>query len=95
MRSTRELQKLLGQRIETVITSSENPRSAMDEIAEEATRRGLIISPNDLRRDSPLAFVKDLWLDNPVILDRVNLHRETMREPLQVSELHHVLDLLR
>ena len=93
-RETRELQKLLGQQIERFISTCSDPAGAMDEIALEAERRGLIHSTTDIRRDDSWVFVMDLWLENPVILDRLNLHRETFSHSKELKDLADVLDVL-
>lgn len=94
MRSTRSLLQALGRRFEAVIASEPDPQQAMDEIALIAERRGLVDSGASLRRDSPLAFVMDLWYDNPLTLDLLNLRRETLPDPLHVTDLSSVLDAI-
>lgn len=95
MLNTKKLQVALGRRIEAVIEVSQNPQASMDEIALEAEKTGLVESSANLRRESPQAFVKDLWTDNPATLDRLNLNRETLPDPLKVNDLPAVLDVIR
>lgn len=84
----------LGRRIEAVIEAEPNQSQAMDEIALTAERRGLIESAANLRRESPQTFVKDLWVDNPATLDRLNLQRSSLPDPLKVKDLPTVLDVI-
>lgn len=94
MRSTQSLLEDIGAQIEAVIAESPDPQLVMNEIALAAERRGLVDSAANLRRESPLAFVMDLWYDNPTTLDRVHLHRETLPDPLHVNDLASVLDVI-
>ena len=94
MRSTRSLLHALGRRFEAVIAGEPDPQLAMDEIALEAERRGLVDIGSSLRRDSPLAFVMDLWYGNPLVLDLLNLRRETLPDPRHVNDLSSVLDAI-
>jgi hypothetical protein len=95
MRNTRLLKEKLGQRIEAVIENSPEPQVAMDEIAREAERVGLVWSESNLRRESATAFVMDLWVDNPRSQEMVSAHYESLPDPLKVNSLPQVLDLLR
>jgi hypothetical protein len=94
MLSTKELQERLGWQIERVISESPDPGTAMEEIATEAERRGLIDSAASLRRHSSLAFVMDLWFENAAVHDLRNLHRQTLRYPKRLQDVADVLDAL-
>ena len=92
-----DLQQQYGDRFEAVIRSSQDPQEAMHEIAQEAYRCGLVdsVSKTNLRRDSPENFVNDLWNDNPVVRDRLNLSREFLPPPRAIRELCDDLEVLR
>lgn len=94
MPDTRALQERIGLQMEQVISDSPDPQEAMRVLAEEAVRVGLVHSPKDLRRSSPQEFVKDLWLDNPVILDRLSL-QEPPPNPSRLKDLPALIDVLR
>jgi hypothetical protein len=94
MLSTKELLEQYGGQIERVISESPDPNAAMEEIAFVAERRGLIESAANLRRESPLAFVMDLWLENPVIRELLNLRRERFRDSKKLETLTDVFDVL-
>ena len=91
---TRKLLDVIGCRLLLVIEDSEDPDGVMEELAAEAERRGLIEFAGSPRRESPLAFVMDLWWDNPVTLDRVNLHADQL-DPLKIDDLASALEAIR
>jgi len=95
MLSTKALLEQYGSQIERVISESADPRAAMEEIAFEAQRAGLIDSKHLPRRTDPRAFVTDLWAENPAVPERINLHRETMKKPSAILDLADVLDVLQ
>lgn len=92
--STSELKREIGTRLEIVIEESDDPQGAMDELAETAERRGLIDSSNLPSRESPQAFVLDLWTDNPATLDRLNLQREYLPDPYEIENLPSTVDII-
>lgn len=95
MPSTQEFMHSLALRFEAVIEKDGDPQAAMEEIAEVAERRGLIDSNALPRRESPTAFVMDLWMENPLTLDLLSLGREQQDlNPLRVQELADVIDLI-
>lgn len=93
MSITQQVKESIARRVERVITNSENPQRAMDEIARVAADRGLIVDEDLPRRESPLAFVMDLWTDNPVILDRLNLV-QPLPNAKTINDVSDVLDAL-
>lgn len=94
MADTKNLKSALGKRFLSVIAASKNPQLLMDEIVLEAERRDLIDSGATIRRDSPETFVEDLWTENPVILDRLNLTQDNPIRPIGVKDLQSVIDAL-
>lgn len=92
--STKALQAAYGRQFEKVLESSPDPKTAMSEMAAEAEKAELIDSAVNLRRSSPEEFVMDLWTENPIVHDRLNLRRESLPKPDQVSSLIDVLDVL-
>ncbi len=98
MRDTKALLAAYAPRIEAVIRSSGSPQQmqqTMDEIAYVAQRRGLIDNSNSPRRSSAEEFVMDLWTENPVIRDRLNLSRASLPQPSAVTTLTDILDVLQ
>jgi len=95
MLSTKALQEAYGRAFEEVIRSSDDPKTAMDEIAYVAYQRGnLIDTPSLPRRSSPEEFVMDLWTENPLTLDLLELNREYLPNPSAVKKLSDVLGML-
>ena len=90
---TLKLKDEIGCRLLLVIEDSGDPEEAMDELATEAERRGLIHYVSDARRESPLAFVMDLWWDNPTAQERVNLNADQL-DPLKIMDLPSALDAI-
>jgi hypothetical protein len=93
--SSKALQAAYGRRFEKMLESSPDPKTAMDEMAAEAVKANLIDSTRNLRRSSPQEFVSDLWTENPVVRDRLNLNRENLPKPSAVKDLATALDVLQ
>lgn len=84
-----------GLRFEQIIESSQDPKGAMNELALEAEKVGLVDSASSPRRGSPLEFVQDLWNDNPAVNERLSVNLESLQKPLNVRSLSDALDVLR
>lgn len=66
----------------------------MNEIAAEAEKVGLIDARSLPRRDSARDFVMDLWTENPVTLDRLNLRQDYLNSPQHIEDLADIFDVL-
>jgi hypothetical protein len=102
MPTTKTLQVAYGLRMEKFLhrvlleNGPEELSQVMDVIAEHAERvAGLIDNSNDPRRTSPEEFVMDLWTENPLTLDKLNLVRDQIPPPKALTDLATVLDVLR
>lgn len=93
MHATKTLIDRYGERMLAVI--EESPQEAMAAIAEWAESQGFVHSTTDLRADNPVEFVMDVWTENPVVPDRLNLYLETLPSPSQISDLAAILDLFQ
>ena len=80
----RDYCRALSERLAVLIAEADDPREAMDEIADAAARGGLIDSSTLPRRESPTAFVMDLFLENPLASDWVNCRLNRIKEPLAI-----------
>ena len=66
---SKALIEALAGRVEEIVRGSGDQQGAMDQIAAEAEKIGLLDSNADARTDSVQAFVMDLLTDNPRALD--------------------------
>lgn len=90
------LMRALAKRTETVLSKQSDPQEAMQEIEAEAKSNSLLHEAADLTKDSPQMFAQHLWVDNPAALDWLNIRQadHRLRNPLTISELPDLLDLL-
>ena len=77
----------LANRMSALIRAAENPQQAMQEIADAATKGGLIDSPSVPRRTDSLIFSEDLLLSNPLAPDWIAARMEQMPDPLKLADV--------
>lgn len=94
MVNMQQLQAAYAKRTEIVLKKSEDLPEAMQEVEAAAYSASLTSEATHLNSSSPEEFAQQLWVENPAALDWLNLHSENLRNPLTVSDLSDLLDLL-
>jgi len=84
----------LGERMLELILGEPNPDATMQEIADLAEQRGLVDSAAMLDPENPAQFVQDLWTDNPMLPDLLNLNPGSLPKPAEIETAQELLDLM-
>ncbi len=84
-----------GRRMPELIREEPAPNALMADLAQFAEDQGYVDTTAAVRMDSLEDFVLDLWLDNPVVPDRLNLNQESLPPPLRITEPAELFDLFQ
>jgi hypothetical protein len=88
------LQLALAKRTEVILSKEADPELAMKAIEASAESGGLVTEATHLETDSPENFARYLWVENPLAVSWLNDRQENMRNPLTVSDLSDLQDVL-
>lgn len=88
------LQSALASRTALVLKKEDSPQEAMKDVEEAAYSGGLVTEATHLDRESPEQFSQQLWVENPAARDWLNSRRESLRNPLTVTDLPDLMDVL-
>lgn len=91
--SAREFLDQFGSRVETFITEDDEPEELMAEILADAERAGIIDARGSIRTFSPLAFVMDVFTENPVAYDWAQSARIRVI-PSEIEDREQLLDII-
>jgi hypothetical protein len=94
MVNTGTLQKALAMRTEIVLSQQDDQRQAMREIEAEAYSAGLMTETVHLEWNNPEEFSRQLWLENPAASNWVNLKWESIKNPLAITDMTDLMDVL-
>jgi len=89
------LQSQYGWRFEQLLNELESPTSYLHELIIISHESGLLHPAVWPRTEGTLEFLTDIWFENPLVPDLINLRHESWPDPSQVIELGQIEEIFR
>ena len=93
MTTSEQIERIADQ-FETLLLKEPDLNEAMDSVAEEFERVGLLVSEGYARREDAELFVRDVIRDNDLIMDYLNLREERLRSVGLIRSLDEMMSML-
>lgn len=94
MTNIKHLQAAYAHRTEQVLKKEGDLPQAMKDVEQAAYSGGLVTEATHLDSKGPEEFGRQLWVENPAALDWLNLKEGNLRNPLTISDMADLLDVL-